>query len=275
MTIKKAVIPIAGLGTRFLPLSMIIPKEFFPLGSKPVIQYIVEEALEAGINEFIFVLSPAKRDIFKNYILKYFGQSKKSISSFSSLSKEKKKKISEILKEIPKIKCQMVIQKKPLGDGDAILKTEKLIGNEPFLVLFGDDVSWAKKKIGAQLVETFKKNRETFISLYQMPKSKLFAYGVPKIKKIGKRLYKINDLIEKPKHTPPSNFAVVGKYILTPDIFFYLKKTNPKNGEIILLEALKEKIKEGKPVLGLHIKGKWLECGDKEKWIKSFISLTK
>ena len=268
--IKKAVIPIAGLGTRFLPLSKVIPKEFFPLNSKPVIQYIIEEALEAGIDEIIFVISPEKKEIFENYILKYFREEKKLLNI---LKKRKKEKAIEALNSIPKIKYRYALQKKPLGDGDAILKAEKFIRKEPFLVLFGDDVSYGKEKFPSQLVAAFEKNKKTFLCLYKLPKEKLSAYGVPRVKKIGKGLYKIADVIEKPKGNPPSNFALVGNYIFTPEIFFYLKKIKPKNGEILLVEAIKKEIEDKKDVFGLPVQGKWLECGDKEKWMKSFLFL--
>lgn len=272
MKIRKAVIPIAGLGTRFLPLSKIIPKEFFPLGTKPVVQYVVEEALKAGVREIIFVISPKKEDIFKNYILKYFKQEKNLLKI---LKRRKKKKAIKALGEIPKIKYKYIFQKKPLGDGDAILRTERLVGKEPFLVLFGDDISWGEEGMPSQLVKTFEKIKKPLLCLYKMPREKLSSYGVPKVQKIKGRLYKIKDLIEKPKENPPSNFALVGNYVLTPDIFSYLKKTSPQNEEIILANALKQMIKEGKEIFGLWVKGKWLECGDKEKWIKSFIFLTK
>ncbi|XOB40331.1 MAG: UTP--glucose-1-phosphate uridylyltransferase [Candidatus Nealsonbacteria bacterium] len=272
MKVKKAVIPIAGLGTRFLPLSKVIPKEFFPLGTKPVIQYVVEEALKAGVREIIFVVSPKKKEIFKNYILKYFRQEKQLLKI---LKKRRKKQALKALREIPKIKYRYTLQKKPLGDGDAILRTEKLVGKEPFLVLFGDDVSWGKQGMPSQLVKTFNKVKKPVLCLYKMPKKKLSSYGVPKVKKVKGRLYKIEDLIEKPKKNPPSSFALVGNYVLTPDIFSYLKKTKPQNGEIILANALKQRIKQGKEVFGLWVKGKWLECGDKEKWVKSFIFITK
>ena len=272
MVVKKAVIPIAGLGTRFLPLSKVIPKEFFPLGTKPVIQYIVEEAIEAGVKEIIFVVSPKKLEIFKNYILKYFREEK---SLLKILIKRKKEKAIRELNEIPKIKYHYTVQKKPLGDGDAILRAERFIKKEPFLVLFGDDVSWGKERFPAQLIKTFKKIKRPILCLYKMPKKRLAAYGVPKVKKIDERLYKIEDLIEKPKTKPPSNFALVGNYVLTPEIFSYLKKTKPRNGEIILAEAIKKEISDKRDFFGLHVKGKWLECGDKEKWVKSFIYLTK
>ena len=164
-SIKKAVIPIAGLGTRFLPLSKVIPKEFFPLGTKPTVQYAVEEALRAGVEEIIFVVSPKKKGIFKKYILKYFKEEKELLKI---LRKRKKKKAIKALGEIPKIKYRYIFQKKPLGDGDAILRTEKLIGNEPFLVLFGDDISWGEEGMPSQLVKTFEKVKKPLLCLYKI-----------------------------------------------------------------------------------------------------------
>ena len=270
--VRKAVIPIAGMGTRFLPLSKIIPKEFFPLGTKPAIQYIVEEAVNAGIEEIIFVVSPKKKAIFKNYILKYFKEEK---GLLKILEKRKKGKAIATLKNIPRIKYRYTIQKKPLGDGDAILRAEKLVKKEPFLVLFGDDISWAKEGMSSQMAKMFQKVKSPLLCLYKMPKNKLPAYGVPEVKKVKGRLYRILDLIEKPKRNPPSSFAIVGKYILTPQIFSYLKKIRPHNGEIILANALRQQIKEGKQVFGLWIKGKWLECGDRKKWLESLIFIAK
>lgn len=270
--VKKVVIPIAGLGTRFLPLSKVIPKEFFPLNSKPIIQYIVEEALEAGIGEFIFVVSPEKKEIFKNYIAKYFREEKELLKI---LKKRKKEKAIKVLNSIPKLKYHYILQEKPLGDGDAILKAERFIKKEPFLVLFGDDVSYNKEGMASQLIKAFKKVKKSLLCLYKIPREKLAAYGVPKVKRMGGKLYKIEDLIEKPKKNPPSDFALVGKYIFTPEIFLYLKRIKPKNGEILLVNGIKKAIESKAEIFGLEVRGKWLECGDLEKWMKSFIFLGK
>jgi UTP--glucose-1-phosphate uridylyltransferase len=273
MKIKKAIIPIAGLGTRFLPISKTIPKEFLPLNSKPVIHYIVEEALEAGVKEFIFVISPEKKEVFRNYILKYFQGEKKEL--IKTLKERGKKEALEALKGIPKIKFRSFLQKKQKGDGDAILKAEKLLKNEPFLVLFGDDLSFGEKSFPLQLVKTFEKIKKPILCLYKMKRKSLINYGVPKVKKIDERIYKILDIVEKPKDNPPSNFALVGNYVLTPEIFPFLKTTPLQNGELILANALKKMIQNGKEVLGLEVEGKWLECGSLEKWMKSFLFLAK
>lgn len=270
---KKAILPIAGLGTRFLPISKTIPKEFLPLNAKPVIQYVVENALEAGVKEFIFVISPQKRKIFERYVKEHFSEKKEDLIKILK-EKGKEKEIMK-LKQIPKIKWKVAIQRKPKGDGDAILKAEKFIKKkEPFLVLFGDDISFGKKSFAAQLTEAFEKYKKPILALYKLPKTKLSHYGVPRVEKLGNKIYRILDLIEKPKENPPSSFALVGNYLLTPEIFQYLKKTPPFHGEIILLNALKLMLKE-KEILGLEVEGKWLECGDLKRWVKSFLFLAK
>jgi len=265
MKITTAVLPIAGLGTRFLPLSKVIPKEFFPLGPKPVVQHIIEEVLEAGVKKIIFVISPEKEKFLNNY----FQEDKELLKL---LRKRKKTSAIEALKSVPKIKYEYVFQRKPHGDGDAILKAEKLVGNKPFLVLFGDDLAYNENGplMAEQLVRTFNKIQKPLLCLYKKQKDELFAYGVPKIRDIRGKLAEISDIIEKPQANPPSNFALVGKYILTPDIFYYLKKEEPHNGEIGLAYALQDMIKDGKKVFGLQVEGKWLECGTMDKWIQSF-----
>jgi len=264
MKIKKALIPIAGLGTRFLPLSKILPKEFLPLGKKPILQHIVEQALEAKIREFIFVVSPGKEKFLKDYF------EKENEWLLKILKERGKKKEIEILKVIPKLKMKVVFQNFPAGDGDAILKAEKFLKKEPFLVMFGDDVSFGKESFAKQLVSAFEKYKKPILCLYQKEKKELPSYGVPKIKKIQKNVYKILDIVEKPKENPPSSFAIVGNYLLTPEIFKYLRKTEPKNGELILANALKLMLQEEKEILGIKVKGKWIECGTLEKWIENF-----
>jgi len=279
-SVDTAVIPIAGLGTRFLPLSKIIPKEMFPLGSKPIVQYVVEEAIEAGIKRIIFVISPKKLDIFKRYILNYFKEDEELVAI---LKERKKKEALSSLKCIPRVKYAYVIQRKPKGDGDAILKVKKLIERrKPFLVLFGDDISLPphpqkskegviSKGMASEIIEVYKKVKAPVLCLYKMPKEKLKSYGVPKVKGIKDRIYQIEGLIEKPDpKEAPSNFALVGKYVLTYEVFDYLEKIEAQNGEIILANALRKMIEEGKKIYGIQTKNKWIECGTKEKWMENF-----
>jgi len=270
--IKTAIIPVAGLATRFLPLSKVVPKELWPLVDKPVIQYIIEEAKNSGIEKIIFVLSPKNKKIL-DYL--------KPSSQIEKILKERKKtKILEELKQIEDlvkdISFSFVVQKKPLGDGHAILQALKNIGEEPVACLFADDVVDAKIPCLSQLNKIFRTCGKTVLSLYKLPKEKISSYGVVAVEKIANRLFKIKDIVEKPAlGTEPSDLAIVGKYILTPEVFDYLKKIKPnQNGEIILSEALNKMLREGKVIYGYEFEGRWLECGNKLEWLKSNLYLS-
>lgn len=278
-TIKKAILPVAGLGTRFLPLSKVLPKELFPLVDKPVLQYIVEEALNSGIEEIIFVSREGKE-----MVSEYFAGDNGPLKEI--LKERKKHKILKELKEFEKIPKNIsfshyiafseVFQEEPLGDGHAILQAKEEIMEEPVAVLFGDDVVVSKVPCLKQLMKVFEKFQKPVLALCRVPKKKISSYGVVKVKKLEDRVYKVKEIIEKPPvEKAPSNLAIVGKYILTPEIFNYLQKAKPsKKGEIILAECLEKMIEDGKEVLGYEFEGKWLECGDKEKWLKSHLYLT-
>ncbi len=270
--IKKAIIPVAGLGTRFLPLSKALSKEFFPLVDKPLIQYIVEEAKNSGISEIIFVVNPTQK-----MILNYF---KRDPVLEKILIKRKKEQLLKELKDfeatLEDLSFSVVVQKKPFGDGHAILQTARLVEDEPVAVLFADDVVDGDEPAISQLMNIYKTCNCPVAALKKMPQEKLSAYGVPLIEKITSRLYKIKKIIEKPEVSKaPSDLVVVGKYILTPEVFDYLKKATPsKRGEIILAEVFDKMLMDGKIIYGYEIKGEWLECGDKEKWLKSFLYLS-
>ena len=273
--IRKIIIPVAGLGTRFLPLSRAIPKDFFPLVDKPVIQYIIEEVKKSGIKEIVFVTSPGQKNI-SNYF-------KKSPELEKTLIKRKKDKLLKEMKDFEEmfegITFSYVTQTKPLGDGHAILQAAKHIGpkgaQEAVAVSFGDDVVDSDEPAMAQLINIFKTCNAPVVALKQLPVEKVPAYGVVAVEKIANHLYKIKKIIEKPEPSEiPSNLVIVGKYILTPEVFQYLKKATPsKKGEIILAEVFEKMLAEGKIIYGCELKGEWLECGDKLKWMKSFFYL--
>ncbi|MBI3631301.1 MAG: 2-C-methyl-D-erythritol 4-phosphate cytidylyltransferase [Candidatus Staskawiczbacteria bacterium] len=271
LEIKKAIIPVAGLGTRFLPLSRAVPKEFLPLVDKPVIQHIVEEVKKSGITEIIFVVSPKDK-----IVLNYF---KKSPDIEKVLVKAKKEQLLKELKDFEEIfkgiSFSFVVQKDPNGDGHAILQAAKLAKKEPVAVSFGDDIIDSNEPALLQLINIFKTCGAPVVALKSLPQEKLPAYGVVSVEKIANNLFKIKKIIEKPDpQNIPSNLAVVGKYILTPEVFGYLKKAVPsKRGEIILAEVFDKMLSEGKVIYGYELKGEWLECGDKLKWIKSFFYL--
>ncbi|MFH1401362.1 MAG: sugar phosphate nucleotidyltransferase [Parcubacteria group bacterium] len=272
MKVRKAIIPIAGLGTRFLPLSKIVPKEFWPLVDRPILQYIIEEAITSGIKEIIFVVKPEQTEIL-DYFKKYF---RKNPELENNLKRRRKYDLLEELKKIEniskKISFLQVFQKKPLGDGHAILMAEKLVKKEPCAVLFGDDVVLAKTPCLLQLIKVFEKYQKPVMALYRLPRKKLFSYGVVGAKKIGNRVFEIKKIIEKPESPKlaPSDLTVVGKRIITPEVFEYLKKSKTgKNGEINLTENLAQMVKEGKKIYGCEFDGKWLECGNKLAYLKS------
>jgi len=270
--IKKAIIPIAGLGTRFLPLSKVLPKELWPLVDKPVIQYIIEEVKASDIRQIIFVISPEKK-----VVLKYFKKS----PQIEKILKERKKDhlLSELknLEDICRdISFSFVYQRKPLGDGHAILQAAKIVGEEPCAVLWADDVIDSKVPCLLQLTKIFKTCQKPVIALYRVPEERLSCYGVVRGEKIASRLYKIKKIVEKPSpDLAPSDLAIVGKYILTPEVFDYLKKAKPsQRGEIGLAETLDKMTKDGKIIYGYEIDGEWLECGDKIGWLKSHFYLS-
>jgi len=268
MEIRKAIIPIAGLATRFLPLSKVVPKELWPIVDAPIIQYIISEAKQSGIKEIIFVLKPDNKRI-----LDYLKPSPK----IEKILKEKKREdiLAEVknLEELCKnISFSYVFQKKPLGDGHAILQAAKLVGDEPVACMFGDDIVDSKTPAVLQLTKVFKTCQKPIIALHPQPKEKIPHYGIVGVDKIANRFFKVKKIIEKPSlEQAPSDLAIIGRYILTPEVFYYLKKARPsKKGEIILAEVFNNQmLREGKVIYGYELEGKWLECGDKLRWLKS------
>ncbi len=268
MEVKKVVIPMAGLASRFLPLSLAVPKEFLPLVDKPAIQYLVQEAKNSGINEVIFIISPKQKavldyfkkhqDVEKNLITRKKDNLLKELLDFENIFKD--------------ISISYVVQKLPKGDGHAILQAEKFGKDEAIAVLFNDDIFDSEIPSLQQLINVFNTGEAPVIGLKKVAREKVSAYGSVAFDKIAHGIYKIKKIIEKPKPEDiQSDLVILGKYILTPEVFEYLKKAKPsEKGEIILAEVLERMIEDGKPVYGCELKGEWLECGDKLKWIKSF-----
>ncbi|MBI2041956.1 MAG: UTP--glucose-1-phosphate uridylyltransferase [Candidatus Nealsonbacteria bacterium] len=266
--IQKAIVLTAGLGTRFLPLSKVLPKEFWPLAAKPMIQYIVEEAVNSGINHIIFVVRPGQSMVFD-----YF---KKPVKELEQILKERNNEASlERLLQFEDtfrgVSFSFVIEKEPLGDGHAILKAKKLIGNEPFAVLFDDDIVESKTPCSRQLISVFKTCQKPVLSLHRISKERFSFYGIVGVEKIASRLFKMKKIVEKPpQEEAPSDLAVVGKYILTPEIFSYLQKLTPNSrGEIILADALSKMINDGKLVYGYELEGEWWECGNPQAYLET------
>ncbi len=271
--VKKAILPVAGMGTRFLPLSKALPKEMWPVIDKPAIQFIVEEAITSGIENVIFV-NNKKKKIITQYFEDYPSELKKLLNG------RKKKQALGALQELENlvkgISFSSVWQDKPLGDGHAILQAAPKTGKEHVAVLFGDDIVESRVPCLKQLMDIFKTCQRPVIALHRMPKALLPSYGVVGVEKIASRVFKIKEIVEKPEPgKEPSDLAIVGKYILTPDVFDFLKKAKlDKSGEIILAKVFARMLQQGKSVYGYEFEGKWLECGNKLAWLKTDLYLT-
>ena len=272
MDIKKVIIPIAGLGTRFLPLSKVVPKEFWPLVDIPMVQYIIEEAINSGIQEVIFVVKSENKKIISDYL-------KPSVKLNKVFKERKKDSVLEELKKFEDIfknvSFSYVLQKESLGDGHAVLQASKFAGEDPIACLFSDDIVDSKIPCLAQLKKVFKTCGKPIIALQRLPKEKLPAYGVFDVEKIANRFYKIKKIVEKPSiEKAPSDLVIVGKYILTPEVFEYLgKEKKKKQEELILVDAFNQMLAEGKVIYGYEFEGEWLECGTKLNWLKSNLYL--
>lgn len=265
MKIKKAIMPVAGFGTRFLPVTKAQPKEMLPIVDKPIIQYLVEEAVAAGIEEIIFVTGRGKRAIEDHF--DYSFELEQTL-----VEKNKLDCLKEIYKLPSLAKFAFVRQPKPLGDGDAILKARHLIGNEPCAVLFGDDIVDFEKPCIGQLMEVFEKYGDPVMALEKIPKEEVCKFGVVQPNKIAERTYEIKDLVEKPAiKEAPSDLTIVGKYIITPDVFDELEKVKPgKDGEIRLADALKALISH-KAVYGYEFEGRRYDCGSKLGFLQATV----
>ena len=263
--IKKAILPVAGLGTRFLPATKAQPKEMLPLIDKPIIQYLVEEAVSSGIKDIIFVTGRGKRAIEDHF--DYAPELENNL-----LLKNKKEAFQEVRKISEMANFVYVRQKTPRGDGDALLSANYLINNEPFAVLFGDDIVDAKTPCLLQMINVFEKYRDCVIALDEVPLKETKHYGVVKAIKISDDVYEIKDIVEKPDHQKsPSNLVIVGKYILIPEILEELKKAKPsKDKELRLADALKQFLKK-RPVYGFKFKGKRYDCGSKIGYLKATV----
>ena len=262
--ISKCLFPAAGYGTRFLPATKEIPKEMLPILNKPLLQYGVEEALEAGINNMSIVTGRGKRSIED-----HFDNSYELESQLSGTSKEHY--LKEIQKIIEKATFTYTRQKKMLGLGDAILTGQPLIGNEPFAVLLADDLCDSLDEgILSQMIRIYNKHQCSIIAIKEVPINQTNRYGIITGELIDKNIYSVTDMVEKPHiSNAPSNLAIIGRYILTPDIFDILKKIVPdKNQEIQLTDALLDQAKKGK-VLAYKFKGNRFDCGSVEGFVEA------
>ena len=263
--ITKAVIPAAGLGTRFLPVTKSMPKEMLPIIDKPIIHIVVEEAIAAGIEDIIFITGRGKRAIED-----YFDTAPELESHLFRNEKY------ELLKEVKDISSladiHYIRQKEPKGLGDAVLKAEKHVGNEPFAVLLGDDIIKGNAPCIKQLMNMFEKYNNTIIGVEEVPKERVSSYGMIKGNIIDGSLYSVEDIIEKPSvEETPSNIGTVGRYVFVPEIFDCLKKTKRGVGdEIQLTDAIRMLI-EKEEVYAYTFKGKRYDAGDKQGYVKAIV----
>ena len=269
--IKQAIIPLAGLGTRLLPLTSVFAKELLPINGKPGIEYIIDECIEAGIKEIIFIISNKKI-----MIKKYFYND----AFFKKIIKKKKdKRILDEYKKILKYKkmIKFVYQNKPLGTGDAVLQTKNLIKDKFFLMLLPDDLI-IKKNCSKSMITLHNKSKSSIIASMIVGKKNVSRWGIFKVKKkINKDNFLIEDVIEKPTISKaPSNRAVIGRYILPKSIFSKLiNQTKSKDGEIHITDAIRSLIKEKNKFIGHIFSGKYLDCGTMSGYIKASMEISK
>ncbi len=256
MRIRKAVLPVAGLGTRVLPASKVIPKEMLPLVDKPTLQYIVEEAVSAGIEEIIFVTSRSKRSIEDHF------------DAFPELEavlekKGKRRELDELRRIERMAEYVAVRQPQPLGLGHAILCAKNLVGAEPFVVMLGDDLVAPETPCLPRMIELYQTYGGSVLSLFTSPPDQISAFGVAAVDNLADDVVKVNFLVEKPqKEEAPSDLAVAGRYVLTPDIFALLEETRPgAGGEIQLTDAIQMQAAAGN-CYGLRFNGVRYDTGN-------------
>ena len=257
LTVRKAVIPAAGLGTRFLPATKASPKEMLPLVDKPLIQYTVEEAVASGIEDIIVITGRGKRAIEDHF--------DRSVELEENLKGTGKSQVLNQIRQISNLAnfCY-VRQSEALGLGHAVLCAQHLIGDEPFAVILGDEIIDAEVPALAQLIHVYKKRHGAVLGVQEIPKQDVSRYGIITPKRVASGLHRVLDLVEKPSTTEaPSNLAVIGRYILPPEIFPILRKTTPgKNGEIQLTDALRELARRS-PMFAYEVQGQRHDAGDK------------
>jgi UTP--glucose-1-phosphate uridylyltransferase len=263
--IKKAVIPAAGLGTRFLPATKAQPKEMLPIVDKPTIQYIIEEAVESGIEDIIIVTGRNKRAIEDHF--------DKSVELEMLLERTGKHEMLDLVESISNlVDIHYVRQKEPLGLGHAVLCAKKFIGNEPFAVLLGDDIISSEQPALKQMIDQFETVQSSILGAKEVPRSETNKYGIVDYSEKQDDLYKVKSLVEKPAvEDAPSTQAIVGRYILTPEIFNTLEEVQPdKKGEIQLTDAI-DKLLSKEEIFSYIINGDRYDVGDKFGFLQASI----
>jgi len=269
MKIKKAIFPVAGFGTRFLPATKAQPKEMLPVVDKPAIQYLVEQAVEAGIEEIIFVTGRGKRTIEDHF--------DHSFELEHTLVEKNKHDLLEKVRRISDMaKFSYVRQPLPLGDGHALNCAAHLAHGEPVLVMFGDTLyDYGEKSPVQQVVEAYEKYKNPIIGLSEVDRNQVNRFGVIDGVKVGGDIFEIKKFVEKPKiEEAPSNLVAVGIYVITPEVFEVLgSMKSGKSGEVRLADAFEIMIQKNKLLYGRKLQGEWLDTGNKLDFIKATIKL--
>lgn len=265
--VRKAVIPAAGLGTRFLPATKATPKEMLPIVDKPTIQYIIEEALHSGIEDILIITGRSKRAIEDHF--------DRSIELELNLEEHGKLKELEMVRKISDVRIHYIRQKEPRGLGHAILCAKQFVGEEPFAVLLGDDVVDSEKPALQQLIDVYDKTGASVLGVQEVPQEKVSAYGIVASEPTGDaRTFTVQDMVEKPAvEEAPSRLAVLGRYVITPEIFPILEETKPGRGdEIQLTDALKVLAKE-QTMYAYNFEGRRYDVGDKQGFLEATVEM--
>ncbi|MGV3467176.1 MAG: UTP--glucose-1-phosphate uridylyltransferase GalU [Heyndrickxia sp.] len=265
MKVRKAIIPAAGLGTRFLPATKAMPKEMLPIVDKPTIQYIVEEAVESGIEDIIIVTGKGKRAIEDHFDHSFELEN-------NLFEKGKFELLNEVRKSSKLVDIHYIRQKEPKGLGHAIWCARKFIGNEPFAVLLGDDIVKSQKPCLKQMMEQYERYNATILGVKTVQPKDVSRYGIVGANKIGNRFYSVNQLVEKPKENEaPSHLAIMGRYILSPKVFEILQEQTPgAGGEIQLTDAISE-LNKMEAVYAYDFEGIRYDVGEKLGFIQTTI----
>ncbi|WP_152657627.1 UTP--glucose-1-phosphate uridylyltransferase GalU [Oceanobacillus sp. CFH 90083] len=265
-TIKKAIIPAAGLGTRFLPATKAMPKEMLPIVDKPTIQYIIEEAIESGIEDIIIVTGKGKRAIEDHFDHNFELE--------DNLMKKEKFDILEQVNYASNVDLHYIRQKEPKGLGHAVWSARKFIGNEPFAVLLGDDIVKAETPGLRQLINQYEETQSSIVGVQQVPEEDTSRYGIVDPRTTEGRRYMVNNFVEKPKQgTAPSNLAIMGRYVFNPEIFQFLDKQQiGAGGEIQLTDAI-QMLNEIQPVYAYDFEGRRYDVGEKLGFVKTTVEL--
>ena len=262
--IRKAVIPAAGLGTRFLPATKAQPKEMLPIVDKPAIQFIVEEAIQSGIQDILIITGRNKRSIEDHF--------DRNVELELTLKSQGKYELLGLVEEISDVTIHYVRQKEARGLGHAVLCAKQFVGNEPFAVLLGDDIIDAPVPCLKQLIDVYQDYPGSILGVQEVPLQKVSSYGVVKPTPVKEHLWRASDLIEKPAvEEAPSRLAVLGRYIIEPEIFKILEHTEPgRGGEIQLTDALR-RLAVQKPVYAFHFDGRRYDVGDKQGYLEATV----